>query len=72
MSLPEPSTLFKPEEVRFNFEILPSKIPPGLSTYSTSTAVMVNFANHQCLATATATGICRQRQTTTTIKPTTF
>lgn len=50
-----------PNSLQYNLPIFPFKIPFGSSTFSTSTAVMISFAQHQCLATATATGVCRRQ-----------
>lgn len=63
-SVPAENTwIAHPESLQYNLPIFPSRIPFGSSTFSTSTAVMISFAKHQCLATATATGVCRRRST---------
>ncbi len=50
-----------PKDLQHQLPIFPTKVPPGLSTFSTSTAIAISFAKHQCVATATATGVCRNR-----------
>lgn len=59
--------ILSPKELQYRFPLFPSRIPFGLSTFSTSTAVLISFSQHQCIATATATGACRRSHQTTTI-----